>query len=151
MTSKLLRLGEKLSGVQGAAKPGCQHPPGAQRRPRPPPRSACNSDPRLRGEGGSRARAAAAGAGAREEQVAAELSRGLPAAGAVHGPNLLTVDSSSPSTATAGSAGQRRRGGRRGGERAERAEAGSACAGAPREAGAGLARLGGAGMEPEGP
>lgn len=38
MTSKLRRLGEKLSGVQGAAQPGCQHPPGAQRWRRPPPR-----------------------------------------------------------------------------------------------------------------
>lgn len=29
MTSKLLRLGEKLSSIQRAAKPECQHPPGA--------------------------------------------------------------------------------------------------------------------------
>lgn len=79
MTSKLLRLGEKLSSVQRAGQSECQHPPGALAAAASPDQHATA----IRGCAGARAGAARAGGRrastrAREEQVAAELSGGLP-------------------------------------------------------------------------
>lgn len=77
MTSEILRLGEKLSSIQTAAKPEGQHPPGA------PAAAAASPDQHataIRGCAGERAGAGGprAGSCAREEQVAAEPSAGLP-------------------------------------------------------------------------
>lgn len=83
MTSKLLRLAEMLSSIQRAAKPKCQHPPGALAAA-----AAASPDQHataIRGcageraaEGGSDAGGQRASAWMREEQVAPEPSGGLP-------------------------------------------------------------------------
>lgn len=119
MSSKLLRLAEMLSSIQRAAKPECQHPPGALAAA-----AAASPDQHataIRGCAGERAGEGGSGAGGqrastwtREEQVAAEPSGGLSPELSKDRTCSLTTPSSSSTPASRDSTEQGRRQGGQG-------------------------------------
>lgn len=158
MTSKLLRLGEKLKSIQRAAKPECQHPPGALAAAA----AAASPDQHataIRGCAGERA-----GASGRAGELLGEGGTGCsraqrwPGTRVVQGPNLLTDDSvflfhpgSSPLDGAEKKIGNGETGKGEEGESEPSAEAQRGAHGSARRSGGGAGERGLGGMEPEGP
>ena len=94
MTSKLLRLGEKLKSIQRAAKPECQHPPGALAAAAAAAASPDQHATAIRGCAGERAGASGrAGEHLGEGGTGCSRAQRWPGPRVVQGPNLLTDDS----------------------------------------------------------
>lgn len=157
MTSKLLRLGEKLKSIQRAAKPECQHPPGALAAA-----AAASPDQHataIRGCAGERAGASGrAGEHLGEEGTGCSRAQRWPGTGVVQGPNLLTDDSvflfhpgSSPLDGAEKKIGNRETGEGEEGRASGAQRRSEARTGAPGEAGARPASAGGAGWSRKDP
>ena len=160
MTSKLLRLGEKLKSIQRAAKPECQHPPGALAAA-----AAASPDQQataIRGCAGERAGASGrAGEHLGEGGTGCRRAQRWPGTRVVQGPNLLTDDSvflfhpgSSPLDGAEKKIGNGETGKGEEGESEPSAEAQRGAHGSAQRSGGGAGERGGAegpGEWPEGP